>query len=199
MATKKPISTISFNTQAFLVHQLQKLVNEDKAQSWIFIQHYAEKDTTKDHFHVLVVPASPLDPQRIRRRFIEPRLGEKDLGCLPFQPSKVGDWLLYALHDQAYLTKKGLERVNHYRLENLVTNEGPEWIENIYNEAVETFTDSRLATFLSEMDHGSDFSQLLASGLVPPNQVVFYEKLYKSNQWRVGRSLDVAGNDSIPF
>lgn len=199
MATKKPVSTISFNTQEFLNHQLKKLIEDEILQSWVYIKHYAEKDTTKDHFHVLLIPSSPLDPVRIRRRFLEPKAGEKDLCCLPFQPSKVGDWLLYALHDSAYLLKKGLERVNHYRLENLVTNEGPEWIENIYNDAVETFTDSRLATFLSQMENGADFAELLASGLVPPNQVVFYEKLFRSNSWRYRRNLDNKDNEPIPF
>ena len=199
MSTKKPISPISFNTEMFLHGVCRDLVGSGLIQSFIFIMHYAEKDTTKDHFHLLLCPSRPVEPMRIRAAFRELCPGKPDLGCLPFQPSKISDWLLYALHFPPYLFRKGLVRVNSYQLADFVTNEPPEWLAQLFHDASEEVVDTRISLFVSEIENGATWGELLARGFVPPNQVVFYEKLFKSNQWRQGRSLDNEGNYQIPF
>ena len=93
MATKKPISTISFNTSCFLDSALKSLVSSGQIMTYIYIRHLAESDTKKEHFHVYLQPSRPVDPQKIRTSFIEPSFdGKGDLGCLPFVPSKLHDW-----------------------------------------------------------------------------------------------------------
>lgn len=179
MSTKRPIASISFNTPDFLRNVLNDLLREERIQTWAFILHHAEEDTKKDHIHLLVVPAKPLDPLKVRKRFIELN-PNGDLACLPFLPSKVSDWLLYALHYPPYLLKKGLVRTYNYELGEIETSEPREWLDNIFFEAQEELLDSRLSHFISLMERGDSFGEILATGLVPPNQVLFYDKLYRS-------------------
>lgn len=178
--TKLPISTISFNTSAFLLNELQSLVKGDKIQSFMFVEHEPEEDTKKEHIHLVVVPASVVNPVAFRKLFFEPSFdGKKDLGCLPFKTSKLGDWLLYSVHYEPYLLSKGLVRQHSYKLEDVVTNEPFEYVEQVFNEARETLVNNRINSFLSMAVDGASFGELLAQGLVPPNHVVFYEKLYR--------------------
>lgn len=183
--TKKPLSTISFNTVAFLRPCLDKLVDEGKVQSWMYVKHLAEEDTKKDHIHLLLIPCSVVNPVAVRKAFIEPSFDTKgDLGCLPFNPSKISDWLLYALHYEPYLFSKGLFRKEHYKLSDIVSNECRDYVEQCYNEAVEQLSNSRVNNFLDMAMSGVSFGELLASGIVPPNHVIFYEKLFKSYRRR---------------
>ena len=177
MATKKPFSTISFNTLDFLKLVCEELMNESMIQSYYFIKHYAEQDTKKDHFHLLLVPARPLDPVKVRKNFVEP-CSQGDLICLPFQPSKITDWLLYSIHYPPYLIRKGLTRVCHYNLQDIVSNESFECLEDIFYRGSEDLTNKRMSSFLDRVYNGDSFGEILASGLVPENQVIFYDKLY---------------------
>lgn len=178
--TKLPQSTISFNTPEFLKGKLDSLIADGKIQSYIYIFHNAEEDTKKNHIHLLVVPSSTLNPVLFRKQFIEPSFNNRDLGCLPFTKSKVGDWLLYAMHYPPYLSSKGLTRIYNYNLDDFCTNEPIEYLEQIFSEALESLVNTRIDTFLKHLANGDSFGSALAQGLVPPNQVIFYEKLYKS-------------------
>ena len=180
--TKRPLSTISFNTVPFLVNVCNSLVDKGTIETWAFIVHKAEEDTKKEHIHLLIVPCKPVNPVALRRLFLEPDLKVgKDLSCLPFQTSKIGDWLLYALHFAPYLLKKGITRVYSYNLNEIHSNECADWVAQVFHDAKEEYCDSRLSSFLERMRHGDSFGSILASGIVPPSQIVFYEKLYKSN------------------
>lgn len=178
--TKRPLSTISFNTEPFMRNVLDTLVSDSKIQSWIYIRHLAEEDTKKDHFHLLLLPCSVVNPVFVRKAFIEPSFTSLgDLGCLPFAPSKISDWLLYALHYEPYLLSKGLQRQNHYDISSLVSNESRDYLDQCFSEAVEGLNTSRVSNFIDMAMRGHSFGELLASGLVPPNQVVFYDKLFR--------------------
>ena len=178
--TKKPLSTISFNTENFLSSTLKTLVQGGKIQSWMYVKHLAEEDTKKDHIHLILIPCSVVNPVLIRKSFIEPSFSSLgDLGCLPFCPSKISDWLLYALHYQPYLFSKGLVREHHYNISTVCSNESVDYVHQCFSEAVESLNTSRVQNFIDMAMKGSSFGDLLASGLVPPNHVVFYEKLYR--------------------
>ena len=177
MSTKRPLSTISFNTDSYLQSVLSDLAQDGIIQSYIYITHFAEEDTKKNHIHLMLVPAKPLDACKVRKRFIEP-CADGDLQCLPFQPSKLTDWLLYAMHFPPYLVRKGIVRVHHYNLQEFCTNEPYEWLEDIFFRGSEELENKRVSTFLDRVNNGDDFGTILASGLVPFNQVIFYDKLY---------------------
>lgn len=106
MATQKPISTISYNTEPFLKEKLETWLNAHIIQAYQYICHKGE-DGDKDHIHLRIEPNKKLDPMDLIEQLREYQLGkDKPLGCRPFRPSKEEDWILYAVHDEQYLKLK---------------------------------------------------------------------------------------------
>ena len=106
MATQKPISTISYNTEPFLKEKLDTWVKAHIIQAYQYICHKGE-DGDKDHIHLRVEPNKKLDPMDLGEQLREYQMGkDKPLGCRPFRDSKEEDWILYAVHDEQYLKLK---------------------------------------------------------------------------------------------
>lgn len=106
MATQKPISTISYNTEPFLREKLDSWVSAHIIQAYQYICHKGE-DGDKDHIHLRIEPNKKLDPMDLMEQLKEFPFGcKKPLGCRPFRPSKEEDWFLYAVHDEQYLSLK---------------------------------------------------------------------------------------------
>lgn len=106
MATQKPISTISYNTEAFLSEKLNIWLNAHIIQAYQYICHKGE-DGDKDHIHLRIEPNKKLDPMDLLDQLKEYQIGnDKPLCCRPFRPSKEEDWILYAVHDEQYLKLK---------------------------------------------------------------------------------------------
>lgn len=106
MATQKPISTISYNSEEFLREKLNIWLTGHIIQAYQYICHKGE-DGDKDHIHLRVEPNKKLDPMDLQEQLREFQLGsEKPLCCRPFRPSKEEDWFLYAVHDKDYLKLK---------------------------------------------------------------------------------------------
>lgn len=106
MATKKPISTISYNSESFLKEKLDGWVDSHLIQSYMYICHKGE-DGDKNHIHLRIEPNKSLDPMDLSDALQEWQVGkEKPLGVRPWRPSKEEDWLLYAVHDVDYLRVK---------------------------------------------------------------------------------------------
>lgn len=106
MATQKPISTISYNTEPFLKEKLDIWLNAHIIQCYQYICHKGE-DGDKDHIHLRIEPNKKLDPMDLIEQLREYPIGQqKPLGCRPFRPSKEEDWFLYAVHDSKYLSYK---------------------------------------------------------------------------------------------
>ena len=106
MATQKPISTISYNTELFLKEKLDTWYQAHIIQSYQYICHKGE-DGDKDHIHLRIEPNKRVDPMDLQAQLREFQIGkDKPLGCRPFRPSKEEDWFLYAVHDKDYLKTK---------------------------------------------------------------------------------------------
>lgn len=107
MATQKPISTISYNTEAFLVEKLDSLVANHTLQAYTYICHKGE-DGDKDHIHLRVEPNKKLDPMDLTDLLKEydPKKPDKPLCVRPWRPSKEEDWILYVVHHKPYLDLK---------------------------------------------------------------------------------------------
>lgn len=104
--TSKPISTISYNTESFLVEKLDAWVKAHIIQTYQYIKHKGE-DGDKDHIHLRIEPNKKIDPMTLSEELLEYEKGkEKPLGCRPWRPSKEEDWILYAVHDKDYLKLK---------------------------------------------------------------------------------------------
>lgn len=106
--TSKPLSSISYNSESFLVERIESLVKAHIVQFGMYIKHVGE-DGDKDHYHIFLMPNKSLDPMDIKEGFAEfdPSHPDKPLGCLNFRPSKYEDWLMYAIHDPSYLRCHG--------------------------------------------------------------------------------------------
>lgn len=106
MATQKAISTISYNSEAFLKEKLDTWVKEHIIQAYMYICHKGEEGD-KDHIHVRIEPNKKLDPMDLTDKLQEYALGcDLPLGVRPWRPSKEEDWILYAVHDKEYLDLK---------------------------------------------------------------------------------------------
>ena len=106
MATQKPISTISYNTEPFLKEKLDSWVKAHIIQAYQYIAHKGE-DGDKDHIHLRIEPNKKLDPMDLIEQLREYQMGnDKPLGCRPFRQAKEEDWILYAVHDEQYLKLK---------------------------------------------------------------------------------------------
>lgn len=106
MATQKPISSISYNTEPFLRSKLDSWYSAHIIQAYQYIFHKGE-DGDKDHIHFRVEPNKRVDPMVLQDELKEYLPGcDKPLCCRPFRPSKEEDWILYAVHDEEYLKLK---------------------------------------------------------------------------------------------
>ena len=106
MATQKPISTISYNSESFLIEKLQILYDAHIIQAWQYIVHKGE-DGDKDHIHLRIEPNKRIDPMDLTEKFKEFEKGkDKPLGVRPWRNSKEEDWYLYSVHDSDYLSLK---------------------------------------------------------------------------------------------
>lgn len=106
MATQKPISTISYNSEKFLKEKLNSWYNAHIIQAYQYIVHKGE-DGDKDHIHLRIEPNKRVDPMSLSEDLKEYEAGkEKPRGCRPWRPSKEEDWILYAVHDKKYLKFK---------------------------------------------------------------------------------------------
>lgn len=106
MATQKPISTISYNTELFLKEKLENWLDAHIIQAYQYIVHKGE-DGDKDHIHLRVEPNKKIDCMDLLDELKEYQIGiDKPLCCRPFRPSKEEDWILYAVHDEQYLKLK---------------------------------------------------------------------------------------------
>lgn len=106
MATQKPISTISYNSEDFLKEKLDMFFSAHIIQAYQYICHKGE-DGDKDHIHLRIEPNKKLDPMDLQEELYE-YVPDNDLplACRPFRPSKEEDWFLYAVHDPLYLKIK---------------------------------------------------------------------------------------------
>lgn len=106
MATQKPISTISYNSESFLIEKLQILYDAHIIQAWQYIVHKGE-DGDKDHIHLRIEPNKRIDPMDLTDKFKEfEKVKDKPLGVRPWRNSKEEDWYLYSVHDSDYLSLK---------------------------------------------------------------------------------------------
>ena len=106
MATSKPISTISYNTEGFLKEKLDLWIEQHVIMNYMYICHKGE-DGDKDHIHLRIEPNKKLDVMDLMEKLKEyPQGAKKPLWCRPFRPSVEEDWIMYAVHDADYLKTK---------------------------------------------------------------------------------------------
>ena len=106
------VSTISYNSEAFLINKLNELAKNHVISDYMFIRHLPEEDERKDHIHLVLKPNKRIDTMEIQEFLTElvPE-AKKPLKCIDFhKTSDLDEWILYELHHQGYLLSKGESR-----------------------------------------------------------------------------------------
>lgn len=111
--TQKPVSTISYNTEGYLIDLLNKLKSGRIINYALCIKHQGEEEINyvtgeitkdKDHWHIYLDLAKRIELLDLKKEFNEIDINNtKPLGCMNFQSSKVGHWIGYAIHLFDYL------------------------------------------------------------------------------------------------
>lgn len=197
MKTSRPIATISWNSPAYLEKVCKELQTSKIVSFWCYILHLGEDDEggKKNHIHLYMEPARCIQTLDLKELFNEPDPAhKKPLGCLDFRPSKFSDWYWYALHDEAYLLSKGLERKYHYNPDSIVNSSPDEMqyrigtIEPIGSVVVDRI--KRLG------EAGKSFDDMILSGAIPPGNIRNCERIFSAWEMLVGREKKAGLRDS---
>lgn len=172
MRTSKPIATISYNSQEFLILRLNELVENHKVCDWIFINHFPEEDERKAHIHLWIKPNTLIDTMDLQKYFeeLDPKNPTKKLKCIDFRSSQVDDFILYGMHLEQYLITKGQSREYHYTRDDFVYCDEDSFLD-LYNHALKgsewAQRNQQLQIIKENMINPA---QLVYSGVVPFNQ-----------------------------
>lgn len=205
MNTISVISSVSFNTPQFFEMKIRELTDEkSRILDWChWIVHKPDTDQTKPHIHFVCKPSYRIDTNALRNAFKEPvtveylaqimehRLltkdDEKPLGCLPFvKTTSMSDWLLYGIHDEGYLFKKGQSRNTHYQREDVKSTD-PDFLSVQWEETIDPLQAlTQRVIYLATVEH-MGLGDILQTGIVPPNLVFYFKTLLDSRSNEVVR------------
>lgn len=111
MVTSGSFGFISYNSHDYLKHVLETFIGDgifSRSACWF----HESLGTEKNHFHCWVEPNRQIDTSKIGDKFIE--LDENgNQQSIAIRPKCKSDWnnaYLYGIHDNDYLTYKGLVR-----------------------------------------------------------------------------------------
>lgn len=176
MGTKKPIATVSFNTEEHLRRVLDGLVKAGVLSDWLYIKHMAEAEEKKEHFHVWMAPNRIVEKNSIRDAFKEIDVTNptaKPLGCIAVDNSKIDDWVLYALHDEAYLLSKFVETKKYRYSPDDIVGSSEAFKEQAVRHALEEsdwVKERKKIKLICDAIESGQTSQLYKSGVVSLGQ-----------------------------
>lgn len=169
MRTSKPISTISYNSQEFLVTKLEELVRNHKISDYVFINHFKEQDEKKNHIHLWIRPNTLLDTMTLQDflKEIDPANPTKPLKCIDFRISDIDEWILYCQHFSPYLASKGESREYHYTKDDFVPYD-EDTFDDLYNHAFKGSNWAQRNQILQTLKEGQiNPATLVLNGSVP--------------------------------
>lgn len=180
MRTTKPISTISFNTPAYLELKLNELLRAGRISFWAFIQHKPEDDEggKKYHCHLYIEPSKMLQTDDIKSELKEydPENPQKPLGCISFNSSKFDPWYMYAIHDKRYLASKGQARKYHYQHEDIIASDPDDLLFKA--KSIDLVGLSPYADMEDAQRQGLTWADYFSRGTVPLPQVALFERAW---------------------
>lgn len=185
MLTAKPISTISYNSQQFLMYTLKNLTDAKILQFWAFVPHKGEYDSTldiqdKDHIHLYLEPNRRIDTVDLLDNFIEVDPNNTlPLKCIVFRSSVFADWLLYNLHDHDYLVTKFETKQYTYSLQDFFVSDKDTFQQMVFDVYHSSDT-TLLPKLTNALQSGNTFQSLAQSGHIP---------IAKANQYIALRNL----------
>lgn len=180
MRTTKAISTISFNTPAFLELKLEELTKAKRISFWAYILHQPEDDEggRKQHMHVFAVPSKMIQTDDLKEELKEfdPEHPDKPRGCISWNISKFDPWYMYILHDRKYLASKGQSRKYQYYPDEVITSDPDELLVRV--RSIDLLALSPYMDMENALNEGLSWDQFFARGTIPITLVNQYEKAW---------------------
>lgn len=175
MRTRKPISTISYNSPEFLIMKLEELRRCKIISVWFFISHKPEEDETKEHIHLYIEPSKQILTDDLVSELCELDVNNpnKPKKCLSFRSSSFADWYLYAIHDKDYLLRKGQKRKYHYLQEEIVASDTDE-LDYLVRQ-IDMTDYSAYGRLINAFEQGLTFSEFFRRGCIPIQQIRQYQ------------------------
>lgn len=192
MKTRKPITTVSYNSSSFLRLKLEELRKAKIISVWFFIEHQPEEDEKKAHKHVFIIPAKTIQTDDLIDELIEPVPGsEKPLKCMHFQScNSFPDWYLYSIHDASYLFRKGQFRKYSYTPDDMVCSDRDE-LDAMVHE-IDMTDGTGIGRMANAIKQGISWEEYVRRGAVPVQLFKQYqaawETLTGSFTYRNGRT-----------
>ena len=179
MITRSNISTISYNTDDFLIFKLNDMIKNHCIEFWSFINHIPEEDERKAHKHLFIIPSGTVDTFALSDileeiDFTNPSM--PPLGTIFWKHSKFVDWYLYALHDIDYLASKGESRKYHYDKSEFIVSDSDYFNELIHSCDFSQYTKHKKLREAVQSD--ISFRDLFANGFIPVQQIGQYSLAY---------------------
>lgn len=184
MKTTKPISTISYNTDAYFELKMNELLKAGIISFWAFIKHDGEVNDEvrdgKDHIHAYIEPAKSIQTEDLRKMLqeIDFTKPNKPLGCMPFNSSKFQDWYLYSIHDLDYLASKGLVKQFYYSLEDVKTSDEDYLYYKV--RSIDTTDRTPIKKIKEAVKVGMSWPEMVEKGVVPVAQIHQYSLAYQA-------------------
>lgn len=181
MRTSKPVSTISYNSDEFLRKKIEYWKECGLIEFGMWIRHEPEEDEKKSHCHVFLKPAKLIQTMDLENDSLEldPLNPDKPFKMVSFRVSKESDWVMYAIHDNAYLHEKGLERSHTYAFSDIETT-----CEDTLTDIISHLQDDRkgrLEYRISDcIARGMTWQQIITSGIVPLRQMAGAKIMYQA-------------------
>ena len=179
MITRSNISTISYNSDDFLIFKLNDMIKNHCIEFWAFINHIPEEDERKPHKHLFIIPSGTVDTFALSDileeiDFTNPAM--PPLCTIFWKHSKFVDWYLYALHDIDYLASKGESRKYHYDKSEFIVSESDYFNELIHSCDFSQYTKHKKLREAVQSD--VSFRDLFANGFIPVQQIGQYSLAY---------------------
>lgn len=189
MRTRKEISTISYNSKAYLDMVLTDLILHEEIEEYMYVLHKPEDDELKEHFHLFIKPNKQLDTMKLSKRFLENNQEDplKPFGVISWRRSDYDEWLLYCMHHKAYLLSKGQSRKYHYEKTDFCFSDPMSFDYNWYHALKESDWACR-NEIIKSLDQGLNVFDLLKNGSIPfsmSSQALSFDKLQMT--YRNGR------------
>lgn len=187
MNTRRPISTISYNSVEYLNKVLSYLISHKIIEYYSYIVHHGELNNTlgeyeKDHIHLFIVPNGTINTVDLGEYFEEYIDGEKlPRKCIRWCTSVEDDWILYTLHDSAYLMSKFEVKQYHYTFTDFVSSDS-EQFKRSYRHAYESSGYARAKNIYQYFNAGGRVLDLMESGIINPQTATHwlnYHELFK--------------------
>lgn len=181
MQTIRTISNISYNTIDHFQGVIYDLLRRGVIEWAYWICHKADTDETKDHIHFVLKPSKRLDTALLRKEFMEiDKNSPLPLSCTSKwnYTNSMDDWLLYAVHDTAYLMSKGQLRNITYSFDDLQSTD-TDALRNDWN-SIDRTKYLRLQFIENAVNDQVPFAVLVQQGVVPIAQRAQFEAQYNA-------------------